>query len=98
VVDLNKDSFIGREALVAQKSKGTLPKRLVQFLLQDPEPLLRGLEPILCDGAYCGYIRAGLSATRWAPQSASASSNWTSASPQTFCAVDVSKSRSMTSG
>ena len=59
VVDLNKDSFIGREALVAQKSKGTLPKRLVQFLLQDPEPLLRGLEPILCDGAYCGYIRAG---------------------------------------
>ena len=59
VIDLNKDSFIGREALVAQKSKGTLPKRLVQFLLQDPEPLLRGLEPILCDGAYCGYIRAG---------------------------------------
>jgi len=59
VVDLNKDSFIGREALVAQKSKGTLPKRLVQFLLQDPEPLLRGMEPILCDGAYCGYIRAG---------------------------------------
>jgi 4-methylaminobutanoate oxidase (formaldehyde-forming) len=59
VVDLNKASFIGREALVAQKSKGTLPKRLVQFLLQDPEPLLRGMEPILCDGAYCGYIRAG---------------------------------------
>jgi len=21
--------------------------------------LLRGMEPILCDGAYCGYIRAG---------------------------------------
>ncbi len=59
VVDLNKASFIGREALAAQKSKGTLPKRLVQFLLQDPEPLLRGMEPILCDGAYCGYIRAG---------------------------------------
>jgi len=59
VVDLNKGSFIGREVLVAQKAKGALPKRLVQFRRRDPGPLLRGMEPILCDGAYCGYIRAG---------------------------------------
>ena len=59
VVDLNKGSFIGREVLVEQKAKGALAKRLVQFLLRDPGPLLRGMEPILCDGAYCGYIRAG---------------------------------------
>jgi glycine cleavage system aminomethyltransferase T len=31
----------------------------VQFLLEDPEPLLMHHEPILCDGRYCGYIRAG---------------------------------------
>jgi glycine cleavage system aminomethyltransferase T len=31
----------------------------VQFLLTDPEPLLHGNEPILCDGNYVGYIRAG---------------------------------------
>ncbi|TNF62022.1 MAG: FAD-dependent oxidoreductase [Burkholderiales bacterium] len=59
VVDLTKEAFIGRDALVAQKAQGALRKRLVQFLLKDPLPLLRGLEPILCDGRYCGYIRAG---------------------------------------
>jgi 4-methylaminobutanoate oxidase (formaldehyde-forming) len=31
----------------------------VQFLLEDPEPLLLHHEPILCGGHYCGYIRAG---------------------------------------
>jgi glycine cleavage system aminomethyltransferase T len=31
----------------------------VQFLLTDPEPLVHGNEPILCDGNYVGYIRAG---------------------------------------
>ena len=31
----------------------------MQFLLTDPEPLLHGNEPILCDGTYVGYIRAG---------------------------------------
>jgi 4-methylaminobutanoate oxidase (formaldehyde-forming) len=59
VVDLTKESFIGRDVLAAQKGQGALPKRLVQFLLKDPLPLLRGMEPILCDGVYCGYIRAG---------------------------------------
>ncbi|MCU0932611.1 MAG: FAD-dependent oxidoreductase [Serpentinimonas sp.] len=59
VVDFDKGDFIGREALLAQKTNGPLKKRLVQFLLQEPEPLLYGQEPILCDGHYCGYIRAG---------------------------------------
>jgi glycine cleavage system aminomethyltransferase T len=58
VVDLRRD-FIGREVLVRQVAEGAPKKRLVQFLLKDPGPLLRGQEPILCDGAYCGYIRAG---------------------------------------
>jgi glycine cleavage system aminomethyltransferase T/glycine/D-amino acid oxidase-like deaminating enzyme len=59
VVDFGKESFIGRDALVEQKAQGGLKKRLVQFLLQEPEPLLWGMEPIRCDGAYCGYLRAG---------------------------------------
>jgi len=59
VVDLTKPDFIGRAALVAQKAAGPLTRRLVQFLLTDPTPLLFGNEPILCDGAYVGYIRAG---------------------------------------
>jgi 4-methylaminobutanoate oxidase (formaldehyde-forming) len=59
VVDLEKGDFIGRDVLVAQKAGGPLRKRLLQFLLADPEPLLRGQEPILCDGRYVGYIRAG---------------------------------------
>jgi glycine cleavage system aminomethyltransferase T len=59
VVDMRKPDFIGREALARQMAQGPPRTRLVQFLLKDPEPLLRGQEPILCDGAYCGYIRAG---------------------------------------
>jgi 4-methylaminobutanoate oxidase (formaldehyde-forming) len=59
VVDFDKGDFVGREALLAQKASGPLNKRMVQFLLQDPEPLLYGQEPILCNGSYCGYIRAG---------------------------------------
>jgi 4-methylaminobutanoate oxidase (formaldehyde-forming) len=59
VVDFDKPDFIGRDALLAQKAAGPLPSRLVQFLLADPEPLLFGNEPILCDGADVGSIRAG---------------------------------------
>lgn len=59
VVDFNKPDFIGREALLKQKAEGVLRKRLVNVLLSDPEPLLIGREPMLCDGAYVGYVRAG---------------------------------------
>jgi 4-methylaminobutanoate oxidase (formaldehyde-forming) len=40
-----------------QKEEG-LKQRFVQFLLQDPEPLLHGGEPIYRNGACVGYIRA----------------------------------------
>ncbi|PLL11264.1 oxidoreductase [Tabrizicola sp. TH137] len=59
VVDFSKPDFIGRDALLRQKAAGPLTRRVVQFLLQDPEPLLFGNEPILCDGKDAGYIRAG---------------------------------------
>jgi glycine cleavage system aminomethyltransferase T/glycine/D-amino acid oxidase-like deaminating enzyme len=51
--------FIGREALLRQKEEGVLKLRLAQFLLEDPEPLLYGDEPIYRDGEWVGYIRAG---------------------------------------
>jgi 4-methylaminobutanoate oxidase (formaldehyde-forming) len=60
VVDLTKPDFIGRDALLAQKASGPLNRRLVQVLLADPGALLFGNEPILCDGADVGYVRAGI--------------------------------------
>jgi glycine cleavage system T protein len=47
--------FIGRDALLAQKARG-VHKRLVQFALEDPEPLLYHNEPIYRDGVPVGYI------------------------------------------
>jgi 4-methylaminobutanoate oxidase (formaldehyde-forming) len=58
-VDFAKPDFIGRDALLRQKAAGPLTRRIVQVLLGDPEPLLHGNEPILCDGAMVGYVRAG---------------------------------------
>lgn len=51
--------FIGRDALLAQRAEGLPKRRLAQFLLDDPEPLLYGNEPILRDGRWVGYVRAG---------------------------------------
>ncbi|MBL9048214.1 MAG: FAD-dependent oxidoreductase, partial [Tabrizicola sp.] len=46
--------FLGREALLAERAKGTPGKRLVQFILQDPEPILYHNEPIYRDGKLLG--------------------------------------------
>ena len=60
VVDFAKPGgFIGRSALLRQKESGILEFRLVQFLLEDPEPLLHGGETIISDGKRVGYIRSG---------------------------------------
>jgi 4-methylaminobutanoate oxidase (formaldehyde-forming) len=45
--------FIGREALLAQRGK-PLGKRLCSFVLDDPEALPLGDEPIWCDGRIVG--------------------------------------------
>ena len=47
--------FIGREALRAQRETGPTKKRLVQFLLNDPEPILSHNESIMRDGERIGY-------------------------------------------
>ena len=51
--------FIGLDALLARRRDGPPHRRLAQFLLEDPEPLLHGGEPILRGGRWFGHIRAG---------------------------------------
>jgi 4-methylaminobutanoate oxidase (formaldehyde-forming) len=59
-VDFDKPGgFVGRDALLAQYEQRPYTNRLVQFLLDDPEPLLHGEEPILLAGRPVGYIRSG---------------------------------------
>jgi 4-methylaminobutanoate oxidase (formaldehyde-forming) len=47
--------FIGRDALMQAKDAG-VSRRLVQFVLEDPEPLLVHDEPIFRDGALVGRV------------------------------------------
>ena len=53
------DGFIGRDALLAARS-GPRVRRLVQFLLADPEPMLYHNEPILLEGKRVGLITSGM--------------------------------------
>jgi 4-methylaminobutanoate oxidase (formaldehyde-forming) len=57
-VDLNKEDFIGKGAVAARKESGP-ENRMVQFLLEEPEPLLFHNEPIVRDGEYVGYLSSG---------------------------------------
>jgi 4-methylaminobutanoate oxidase (formaldehyde-forming) len=59
-LDFDKpDGFIGRDALLEQRENRPWSSRLVQFLLDDPQPLLYGEEPIIRDGVPVGYLRSG---------------------------------------
>ena len=50
--------FIGREAVLAQKERGPLCRRLVQVLLKDSVPLLFHAEVVHRNGTPAGYIRS----------------------------------------
>ncbi|MEM6546351.1 MAG: FAD-dependent oxidoreductase [Pseudomonadota bacterium] len=50
--------FIGREAVLAKKQQG-LSRRMIQFRLTDPEPLLYHNEPVLRDGEIVSYLTSG---------------------------------------
>ena len=52
------NGFIGREALLHQQEQG-LSRRLLQFRLRDPEPLIYHNEPIWRDGTLVGHITSG---------------------------------------
>ncbi|MBU2865805.1 GcvT family protein [Pacificibacter marinus] len=52
------DLYIGRDAVLRRREQG-LQKRMVQFQLTDPNPLLYHAEPILRDGQLVGYLSSG---------------------------------------
>lgn len=55
-----KIPFIGRDAIAAQKDSGAhMHKRLVQFVLKDPQPLFYHHEPILRNKQSAGYLTSG---------------------------------------
>jgi glycine cleavage system T protein len=53
-----KGDFIGRDAVLRRREAG-LTRRLLQFRLTDPEPLLFHGEPILRDGRIVGHLTSG---------------------------------------
>jgi 4-methylaminobutanoate oxidase (formaldehyde-forming) len=57
-VKADKPDFIGRSAVLARRQSGP-ERRLLQFLLEDPEPLLYHNEPILRDGEIVGHLTSG---------------------------------------
>jgi 4-methylaminobutanoate oxidase (formaldehyde-forming) len=52
--------FIGREALLAQREQGLPKRRLVQFVLEDPQPMLYHNEPIYRDGVLDSYTTSAM--------------------------------------
>jgi 4-methylaminobutanoate oxidase (formaldehyde-forming) len=52
--------FVGREAVLRQKEKGTPGKRLLQFKLENPNELIYHEEPIFADGEPVGVITSGM--------------------------------------
>ncbi|MCB1362788.1 MAG: GcvT family protein [Rhodobacteraceae bacterium] len=53
-----KPEFIGRDAVLRKQDEG-LQRRLLQFRLNDPEPLLYHNEPVLRDGQIVGHLTSG---------------------------------------
>ena len=51
--------FIGRDALLSQRETG-ITRRLVQFRIDDPKPLLYHNEPVYKDGTIVGRITSGM--------------------------------------
>jgi glycine cleavage system aminomethyltransferase T len=50
--------FLGRDSLLSQRDSGST-RRLITLVLEDPEPLLWGHEPILRDGRQVGFTTSG---------------------------------------
>ena len=58
-VRLDKEGdFIGKQACVARKADPNYSHRLVQILLEDPEPLMVHSEVVLRNGEPVGEVRA----------------------------------------
>ena len=50
--------FIGKQACIERKADGRYPQRLVQILLQDPEPMMVHHEIVLRNGKAIGNVRS----------------------------------------
>jgi len=59
VKSLKKQGLIGQDALALVKSVGIPHRRMLQFLLLEPEPLLYGNELIALNGDAVGHIQFG---------------------------------------
>ena len=61
VCNMNKPiSFIGHDAIARQReAKGPLPKRLVQFVLSNPDTMLYHHEPIIWQDRVVGFLTSG---------------------------------------
>jgi 4-methylaminobutanoate oxidase (formaldehyde-forming) len=57
-VKTDKPDFIGRDAVLRKKDAG-LERRLLQFRLTEPEPLLYHNEPVLRDGEIVSFLTSG---------------------------------------
>jgi glycine cleavage system aminomethyltransferase T len=57
-VKTKKGDFIGRDAVLAKREQG-LDRRLVQFQLKDPEPLLFHNEVVVRDGEIVSIVTSG---------------------------------------
>lgn len=53
-----KEAFVGRDAVQAKRDAG-LSSRMVQFQLNEPDPLLYHNEPIVRNGEVVGYLSSG---------------------------------------
>ena len=59
-VSMNKETkFKGKDALIKQKNLGIPHKRLVMIILQDPDPILLGEEPIFHNNKLVGIVTSG---------------------------------------
>ncbi|MDQ1534914.1 MAG: hypothetical protein QOF28_2675, partial [Actinomycetota bacterium] len=58
-VDLDKPGgFLGRDAVLAKKAEGPLTRRILQVLVQDPDPLMFHAEIVRRNNEPVGYVRA----------------------------------------
>jgi glycine cleavage system aminomethyltransferase T/glycine/D-amino acid oxidase-like deaminating enzyme len=58
-VDLEKPGgFLGKDAVVAEKARGPLTRRLLQILVKDPDAMMFHAEIVRRDGRPISYIRA----------------------------------------
>ncbi|MFK7731844.1 MAG: FAD-dependent oxidoreductase [Pseudomonadales bacterium] len=52
--------FIGRGAFLEAKASGLPDRRMIQFMLNDPDPLLYHNEPIVMNGQIAGFISSAM--------------------------------------